>query len=265
MLIRKGDTGSKVKEVQELLGITEDGIFGENTEKLVKEFQEKYELTVDGIVGKVTYSVLRRKNLILPLVDKLDTVVPSSVLYELPKTMDTFDINSVLRLSHFLSQCSHESANFKYTEENLNYSKEALMTVFRKYFPSQSIASQYARKPEKIANKVYSNRMGNGDEDSGDGWKYRGRGYIQLTGKYNYSTFNEYVNDNIVEYPELVSEKYALLSAGWYWHTTDLNTIADRGSSEDIIVKITRRVNGGTNGLDDRIRKFKRFFNILNT
>lgn len=191
---------------------------------------------------------------------KLKSHVPQSVFMQLPKVTFEFQINNEYRLAHFLGQCAHESANWQFVEENLNYSKEALMTVFRKYFKTEAIASQYARKPQKIANLVYSNRMGNGNETSGDGWKYRGRGYIQLTGKNNYTAFNRFVEDDVLSNPHSVATKYSLLSAGWYWNQHKLNYIADNGISVNDITAVTRIINGGTNGLNDRIHKTKSYF-----
>ena len=190
-------------------------------------------------------------------------ILPSSVNSELPLVIETFKIDTPLRLSHFLGQCAHESGNWKFTEENLNYSKEALMSVFRKYFPNEAIASQYARNPEKIANRAYASRMNNGDEDSGDGWKFRGRGYIQLTGKNNYSLFNNFVDEDLVKEPDLVKTKYPLLSAAWFWDTNKLNSLADTGDTEEVVTQITRRVNGGTHGLADRISKFNSYYSKL--
>ena len=194
-------------------------------------------------------------------INKLTGIIPDRVLLELPELITTFSINTPRRLAHFLAQCAHESGNFKLTTENLNYGMNGLRTVFKRHFPTEVLAMQYARKPERIANLVYANRMGNGPESSGDGWKYRGRGYIQLTGKVNYQAFDGYVPENILDQPDLVATKYPLLSAGWFWHTRKLNTLADTGG-ESVVPTITRRVNGGTNGLEDRILKFKKY-NIL--
>jgi predicted chitinase len=153
------------------------------------------------------------------------------------------------RLAHFFSQVLHESGFMKFDMENLNYSAAALGRVFRKYFPTEEEAAEYARKPEKIANRVYANRMGNGDEASGDGWKYRGRGLIQLTGKSNYEAFAAWLGDDrIVDDPDLVATEYAVQSAVFYWDTHKLNTLAD----EDDVGRLTKRINGGHNGLAHR-------------
>lgn len=189
--------------------------------------------------------------------------IPDNVLQQIPATVDAFEINTPLRLAHFLSQCGHESAGFKAVSENLNYSAAALQSVFRKYFPDETTAAQYARKPEMIANKVYASRMDNGDENSGDGWKFRGRGYIQLTGKFNYSKFNESVEEDILSEPDLVSTKYPLLSAAWFWYSNGLNDLADKGASDVEVTAVTKRINGGTIGLQDRIKHFKEYYHLL--
>ena len=197
------------------------------------------------------------------LVKRLNGHLPDYVLKELPHVMEKYQINTGLRLAHFLSQCAHESGNFKVRTENLNYSANRLMVVFRKYFPTMEIALQYQRRPEKIANLVYGDRMGNGDEKSGDGFKFRGRGYIQLTGRNNYEAFQKSIGVDLLNNPDLVATAYPLTSAGWFFETRRINRVADRGITNSVITEVTRLVNGGTNGLDDRIKKFHFFFNIL--
>lgn len=189
--------------------------------------------------------------------------VPDSVLKQLDFVKEHFKINTPLRLAHFLSQCAHESGNFKLTKENLNYSAEGLNKTFKKYFPTLESAKGYARKPEKIASKVYANRMGNGDEASKDGFKYLGRGFIQLTGKANYSEFDKSVPEDIISTPELVAIKYPLASAAWFWNKNGLNALADKGASDAVITSITKRINGGTIGLEDRIAHFHKFYSAL--
>jgi len=198
-------------------------------------------------------------------INSLNGIIPSHVLAELPSVIDKFHINTPLRLAHFLAQCAHESGGFKHVSENLNYSADGLRRVFAKYFKQGGLAESYARKPELIASRVYANRMGNGDEASRDGWKFRGRGFIQLTGKNNYSAFNDFVDDDVVSNPDLVASKYPLTSAGWFFYKAGLNAIADRGSSDAVVTNVTRRVNGGTHGLADRIKYFKRYYPILNS
>ena len=195
--------------------------------------------------------------------DKLKGHVPDTVIAQIPGVMESFGVNTPLRLAHFLAQCGHESGGFRLTQENLNYSAKGLMGIFKKYFPTQALADAYARKPEKIANKVYGNRMGNGPESSGEGFKFRGRGYIQLTGKQNYTAFDAAVPDDILANPDLVSTKHALASAAWFWKKNGLNLIADTGSSTEVVTKITKRVNGGTIGLADRIKHFKEYHALL--
>lgn len=173
-----------------------------------------------------------------------------------------FGINTPLRLAHFLAQVAHESGDFKHTEENLNYSAEGLKKIFPKYFLNDTALS-YARQPEKIANRVYANRMGNGDEQSGDGWKFRGRGLIQLTGRNNYKEFDNFVNDNILENPDLVSGKYALISAAWFFNDNGINKVSDLGATDEVVRQVTRQVNGGLNGLPDRVEKFKEYYSNL--
>ena len=194
---------------------------------------------------------------------KLEGKLPSGVLSQLPDTIAKFELNTSLRLSHFLSQCGHESAAFKLTVENLNYSTKGLMGTFPKYFPTEAMAKDYERKPEKIANRVYANRMGNGNEESGDGWKYRGRGYVQCTGKINYTAFDKVVEDDILINPDLVATKYPLLSAAWFFHSNSLHKLADEGATEGVVTKITKRVNGGLIGLPDRLKHFNEFYNLL--
>lgn len=175
-------------------------------------------------------------------------------------TMLKYDINTPVRQAMFLSQIAHESGNFCAVQENLNYSVNGLRSTFRKYFPDDEIAAQYARQPEKIANRVYANRMGNGDEASGDGWKYRGRGLIQLTGKNNYTSFSLTADNDSLINPQIVIEpEYATESAGWFWVTNNLNQLADTGD----VTAVTKRINGGYNGLADREAKFGKLVIIL--
>lgn len=195
--------------------------------------------------------------------DLLSKKIPASVVDEMPLVIEKFGINSPLRLSHFLSQCAHESGNFKFVRENLNYSADGLRKIFPKYFPTLEAANKYARQPEKIANKVYGNRMGNGDEASGDGFKFRGRGYIQLTGKDNYAAFDKFVDDDIMANPDLVATKYPLTSAAFFFHKNNLWDVCDKGHTHDIVVAVTKRVNGGTHGLEDRKDKFNVFHSTL--
>ena len=195
-------------------------------------------------------------------IDKLKGVIPDSVISQIDSVKEKFEINTALRLAHFLAQCSHESGGFKLTQENLNYSAKGLLGTFPKYF-DVSTAVLYERKPEKIANVVYANRMGNGDKASGDGYKFRGRGYIQLTGHDNYAAFGKAIGEDILASPELVATKYALASAAWFWNKNKINAIADGGATSEVVAKVTRKVNGGVIGLDDRIKHFYQFHNLL--
>jgi putative chitinase len=195
--------------------------------------------------------------------DKLKGHIPEAVITQIPGVMEKFQINTPLRLAHFLAQCGHESGGFRLTKENLNYSAKGLMGIFKKYFPNEALANQYARNPEKIANKVYGNRMGNGPEASGDGFKYCGRGYIQLTGKDNYTAFGKSINEDLTKDPTVVAGKYALLSAGWFFSKNGLNKLADGGATDAVVTQITKRVNGGTIGLADRIKHFKEYHALL--
>lgn len=197
------------------------------------------------------------------MLKKLSSKIPVQVLSELESVIREFDISNPFRLSHFLAQCAHESGNFKHVRENLNYSAEGLVKVFPKYF-SKETALWYARKPEAIANVVYGGRMGNGDKNSGDGWKYRGRGYLGLTGKANYKSFADFIGDqSVMTNPDLVATKYALTSAAWFFQMRKLWKICDEGMSDEIVVKVSKLINGGTIGLADRRSKTKVFIDLL--
>ena len=169
------------------------------------------------------------------------------------ETCEEFAIDSPYRIAGFVSNVAHESAGFKFVSENLNYSAASLMRIWSSRFPTLEIAQRYAMQPEKIANRAYADRMGNGDEASGDGWKNRGRGLIQLTGKNNYVAYSLACNNEALQRPEIVEQpKYAAESAGWFWNVNRLNTLAD---AQDI-VGMCKRINGGLNGLDDRQVKY---------
>ena len=164
------------------------------------------------------------------------------------------------RAAHFFAQTAHESGNFKAFSENLNYSAKGLRGIFRKYFPTDALAKTYERKPAKIANRVYANRMGNGDEASGEGFAFRGRGALQLTGKFNYSEFAKYINrPDIMDNPDLVATELAFESALWFFDKNKLWGICDQGINDAAILALTKRINGGTHGLDDRKLKTKKY------
>jgi putative chitinase len=193
--------------------------------------------------------------------DKLKGHIPDSVIAQIPEVMEKFKIDTPVELAHFLSQCGHESGGFKVVNENLNYGAKGLLGIFKKYFPTEEKAKLYERKPEKIANLVYGGRMGNGVEATGEGWKYRGRGYIQLTGKANYTEFDKIVTENIVENPDLVATKYPLLSAAWFFSKNCLGRCKD--ATDASVTAVTKCVNGGTIGLPDRLKHFKEYYNLL--
>ena len=190
--------------------------------------------------------------------EQLSQIIPGNQYVDqwcdaLNKILPDYEINTSQREAAFLSQCAHESAGFTALQENLNYRAESLMRVWPKHFPTMEIANQYAYHPEQIANRAYANRMGNGDEASGDGWKFRGRGLIQLTGRANYTAFGTTVNmtpDQVIEYVQTFDG--AVQTACWFWKTNNLNQYADVNN----IKTITQRINGGLNGLDDRIAKY---------
>lgn len=189
---------------------------------------------------------------------------PESWVNSMNEVFPTYDINTPQRIAAFLAQCGHESGGWTVFEENLNYSAKGLNGIFKKYFPTLESALPYERKPEKIANKVYSNRMGNGPESSGDGWKYRGRGPIQLTGKSNYTQFAKDMFEdwqNVIENPDWVTadRDFALMSAIWFWNKNGLNKWADTGD----IKELTRRINGGYIGLEDRIKHYNEAIHLL--
>jgi putative chitinase len=273
MLLKNGSSGAEVKQLQEKLGLTADGQFGPGTEAKVKEWQAANGLSADGIVGPASWSKLMgaapaqaAAPVAIPASNfklaNLKGHIPEAVIAQIPDTAAKFNITTPLRLAHFLAQCGHESAGFKAVSENLNYSADGLVKIFGKYF-NASTAAGYARNPEKIANKVYSSRMGNGNEASGEGWKHRGRGYIQLTGKDNYKAFDATVEDDILANPDLVATKYPLASAAFFFNKNGLWAICDKGSDDATVTSVTKRVNGGTIGLPDRIKHFVEYYNLL--
>ena len=289
MLLKRGDNNEDVKKLQAKLGLEPIGNFGPKTEDAVKAWQAKNGLTADGIVGPNTWNKIMGitqvpKPVAQPTapapspatpppapvanvaglnLSKLKGHIPDNVIAMIPDTAAKFGINTPLRLAHFLAQCGHESGGFRATQENLNYSAKGLMGIFKKYFPTLALAQAYERKPEKIANRVYGGRMGNGPEASGEGYKFRGRGYIQLTGKENYTAFGKSIGEDMTVNQDKVSGPYALLSAAWFFSKNGLHKMADEGSSDAVVTKITKRVNGGTIGLADRIKHFKEYYHLL--
>ena len=279
MLLKLGSTGDDVVKLQKKLGVDPIGKFGPKTESAVKSFQTKNGITPDGIVGDGTWAKMFAEGTVSqPIVitepapvpsvgglklEKLKGHIPDSVIAQIPDTAAKFQINTPLRLAHFLAQCGHESGGFRLTKENLNYSAKGLNGTFKKYFPTLDSAVPYERKPEKIANKVYGNRMGNGPESSGEGAKFCGRGYIQLTGKENYTAFGKSINEDILSNPDRVASDYALLSAAWFFSKNGLHKMADGGATDAVVTSITKRVNGGTIGLAERIKHFKEYYSLL--
>lgn len=190
-------------------------------------------------------------------------LVPKHLQDHFKETIEKYSINTVFRCGHFLSEVMHESDDFKHKEENLNYSENGLLLTFPKYFNAET-ARTYARKPEQIANRIYANRMGNGNEQSGDGWRYKGRGFIQLTGKANYESLYLESDINFIQHPEkLAEDRFAMLSAGWYWDMRKINLVADRGFTDDVIKDVTRKINGGLIGITDRTEKLNMICNKL--
>jgi len=276
MLLKNGSKGEEVKQLQTLLGATADGSFGPGTEAKVKSWQAANGLTADGIVGDGTWAKMFPGSTtpepaaacgVLPTVtglniEKLRGHIPDAVIAQIPGTAAKFNITNNLRLAHFLAQCGHESGGFKAVSENLNYSSKGLQATFGKYFPG-NLSDLYAKQPEKIASRVYGNRMGNGDEASKEGYKFRGRGYIQLTGKSNYTSFTKFIGEDCIANPDLVATKYPLASAAFFFDKNGLWTVCDRGADDAAVTSVTKRVNGGTIGLADRISHFKEFYNLL--
>ena len=278
MLLKLGSEGEDVKKLQIKLGVDPIGKFGPKTDAAVRAWQAANGLTADGVVGDGTWSKMFGEGVTsAPTVitepapapsvgglklEKLKGHIPDAVIAQIPDTASKFQINTPLRLAHFLAQCGHESGNFKATQENLNYSADGLKKIFPKYFPG-NLSESYARNPEKIASKVYGGRMGNGDESTKEGYKFRGRGYIQLTGKANYAAFAKAINEDTVSNPDLVSTKYPLASAAWFFSKNGLNAIADKGADDATVTAVTKRVNGGTIGLADRIKHFREYYNLL--
>ena len=275
MLLKKGDNNEQVKQLQVKLGVDPVGNFGPKTEEAVKKYQAANGLVADGIVGDSTWNKIMGSAPAAPAapavvvpasgfkLDKLKGHIPDSVLAQIPDTAAKFGITNPLRLAHFLAQCGHESGGWKATSENLNYSSKGLMGIFKKYFPTLALAEQYARKPEAIASRVYGGRMGNGAEATKEGFKFRGRGYIQLTGKDNYSAFDKFVPEEILANPDLVATKYPLMSAAWFFNKNGLWVICDKGADQGTVTSVTKRVNGGTIGLPDRIKHFVEYYNLL--
>jgi putative chitinase len=287
-VLKQNSSGPDVRDLQQKLkdlgfdpnGV--DGHFGPGTRDAVIAFQQSKGLQADGVVGPATMAALAGGSAdagtggsstsgaattltgnagglnLAGLAGKL----PAAVIAQIPDTAAEFGITTNLRLAHFLAQCALESMGFTATVENLNYRAARLMEVFPKYFRGVDTAA-YANNPQKIGNRVYANRMGNGDEASGDGFKFRGRGYIQLTGKNNYTSFSTFVNEDCVANPDLVATKYPLSSAAFYFKSNNIWAICDRGADDATVTRVTKAVNGGTHGLAERLQNFKVFMRAL--
>ena len=282
-VLRRGDDGPLVTKLQLKLGVDAIGKFGPKTEAALIAWQKSNGLQGDGIAGPFTLAKLGIEALpqaapapvvqAVPAVaipdnsgfklDKLKGHIPDAVIAQIPDTAARFGITNPLRLAHFLAQCGHESGGFTAVRENLNYKAAGLMKIFKKYFGNAKLALQYEKKPEKIASLVYANRMGNGTEASGDGFAYRGRGYIQLTGKSNYQLFDKTVPEDITANPDLVATKYPLASAAFFFNNNKLWSICDKGADVATVTAVTKRVNGGTIGLPDRIKHFNEYYKLL--
>ena len=279
MLLKIGSKGEDGKKLQSMLGLGADGIFGAGTAAAVKKWQTEHGLGADGIVGEGTWGkmfggeVIKEDKIIIPTVvnissvgglkiDKLKGHIPDAVIAQIPETAAKFNITNNLRLAHFLAQCGHESGGFKAVSENVNYSAAGLKGIFGKYFPG-NLAESYARQPQKIASRVYGGRMGNGPEATGEGYKFRGRGYIQLTGKQNYTNFAKFIGEDTVNNPDLVANKYPLASAAFFFDSNKLWSICDKGADNATVTAVTKRVNGGTIGLADRIKHFNEYYKLL--
>lgn len=195
-------------------------------------------------------------------IQKLATKIPLKAYDFLFECATKRNITSNTRIAHLLAQVAHESGNFTAVTENLNYSANRLRVIFPKYFTTNQAAAEFANKPERIANRVYANRMGNGNDKSGDGWRFRGRGYLQLTGRTNYKIFSDYVNEDCITNPDLVATKYPMDSAFWFFERNDIWKLCDADTYESVVA-VTKKVNGGNHGLADRLTKFRMFMRFL--
>ena len=239
MLIKLGSKGDDVKSLQEKLGLTADGSFGPVTEKAVKEWQTKNGLAADGVIGDKSWSLLtgnKKEEAAIPAstfnLAALKGHIPDSVIAQIPGTAAKFNITNNLRLAHFLSQCAHESGDFKWVVE----------------FAS---------------GKAYEGRKDLGNTEAGDGVRFKGRGYIQCTGRVNYLSFSKFIGEDCITNPDLVSTKYPMASAAWFFDKNNLWKICDQGSTDEVVKKVTKKVNGGYNGLESRLENFHKFWSLL--
>jgi putative chitinase len=291
-VLKQGSSGPEVRDLQQRLidlgfdpnGV--DGNFGPGTTAAVIAFQQSKGLQADGVAGPATMAALQNGGTnsgsdageggaasggtgdtpagaaglnLAGLAGK----VPDAVIAQIPETAVKFGITSNLRLAHFLAQCALESMNFTATVENLNYRAARLLEIFPKYFRNIDPAT-YANNPAKIANRVYANRMGNGDEASGDGFRFRGRGYIQLTGKNNYQSFSDFLGEDCVANPDLVATTYPLASAAFFFNSNNIWAICDRGADDDTVRRVSTAVNGNPpHAVPERTANFRKFMQAL--
>lgn len=278
MLIKIGSKGDDVKKLQEKLGLPADGIFGKKTEESVKSFQTKNGLIPDGIVGDSTWSkmfgapeVISEKKSGSGLdLNKLKGKIPNSIFELLEPAFKKYEINTVLRAAHFLGQIAHESGDFTIKTESMNYSTPArIVEIWPSRFNldgsnNKKNANLFIKNQELLAEQVYGGRMGN--DKPGDGFRFRGGGFLQLTGKEAYIGYSRYINRPVEDTADLLrsNDFFALDAALWeYVVNMKLNAVADSGSDEDTIKRITKKINGGYIGLQDRIVKFKKFYGLL--
>lgn len=294
-ILQQGSTGPDVTDLQTTLkelgfdphGV--DGKFGAGTKTAVIAFQQSKGLTPDGKVGPATIAALKSAGGPVSAGDAassnagnsvaandaaaantsglnlagLTGHLPAAVITQIPETAKRFGITSNLRLAHFLAQCALESVKFTATVENLNYSAQGLLKTFKKYFKGVNV-DDYAHNREKIGNRVYANRMGNGNEASGDGFKFRGRGYIQLTGKNNYSSFSKFIGEDCVANPDLVATTHPLASAGFFFNSNGIWAVCDRGADNATVLAVSTRVNGDPpHAVPERTAFFKEFIKAV--
>ena len=291
-VLKQGSTGPEVTALQiqlKTLGFDPkgtDGNFGPGTKAALVAFQKSKGLQPDGAAGPLTMVALglgvAGANTAQPSsaaptsaassvtlsapglnLSGLTGHLPTAVIAQIPETAAKFGIKSNLRLAHFLAQCALESNRFKATVENLNYSAQRLLKVFPKYFKGVD-PTGYANNSIKIGNRVYANRMGNGDEASGDGYRFRGRGYIQLTGRNNYTSFSNFIGEDCVANPDLVATTYPLASAAFFFNSNNIWPVCDQGASDATVRAVSIRVNGqNPHAVPERTAFFKEFFGAL--
>ncbi len=281
MLLKKGSTGDLVKKLQEKLGLTADGVFGFLTENSVKDWQSKNGLIPDGLVGEKTLDKLgiseRNSETSTPQIqdiqvnfEALSGKVPASILALLPEAFLKYGINTDLEASHFLAQIAHESGEFTIKTESMKYTTpQRIVDIWPSRFNldgsgGKKNANEYTKNEEKLAEAVYGGRMGN--NNPGDGFRFRGGGFLQLTGKDAYKEYAAYLGKSVEETADLIRSDnyYALDSALWeYCINMKLNVVASTGTSQDVVKKISRTVNGGLIGIDERIEKFNKYYSLL--